>query len=255
MTRYDGNDRSGTAPTAHRRAMTKGLRAPANGTPRRSAPACAAPEATGGSRGQGTSAPAVRVNCFTPGTLIATPRGAVAVETLKPGDQVVTRDNGPQDIRWIGQKRLDGPPLRLDPRLLPVLIREGALGPGLPERALSVSPGHRVLLLGDHPGLEAGEAEVFVSARHLVGTRGIEQVAVDDVTYLHFMCDRHEVVLSNGAWTESFQPADTALEAVADRAREEIFDLFPELRTGATAAGFGAARPTLGPAAARKFRA
>ncbi|HSF92831.1 MAG TPA: Hint domain-containing protein, partial [Paracoccaceae bacterium] len=46
------------------------------------------------------------VACFTPGTGIATPKGEVAVERLKKGDRVLTRDNGIQTIRWIGQKKL-----------------------------------------------------------------------------------------------------------------------------------------------------
>ncbi len=187
---------------------------------------------------------AVPVNCFTPGTRISTPRGDVAVEALKPGDLVVTRDNGPQEIRWIGQKALKGPPLRFDNRLQPVRIRAGALGPNLPDHDLRLSPGHRVLLLGDHRTLDVAEAEVFVSARHLVGTRGIAQDAVSEVRYLHFMCDRHEVVLSNGVWTESFQPSESALEGVAEPSREEIFELFPELRGPTVPGGFGAARTT-----------
>ena len=46
--------------------------------------------------------------CFTPGTLIATPRGEIAVQDLKVGDKVLTRDNGIQDIRWIGKKHIEG---------------------------------------------------------------------------------------------------------------------------------------------------
>jgi len=211
------------------------------------------PQARAGVReGRGTRAGGVKVNCFTPGTRISTPRGEVAIETLRPGDRVVTRDNGAQEIRWIGQKPLKGPPLRLDSRLQPVRIRAGALGPNLPESDLRVSPNHRVLLLGDHPALETAEAEVFVSAKHLVGTKGIAQDAADEATYLHFMCDRHEVVLSNGVWTESFQPSDAALAGVAERSREEIFELFPDLRTPSKPARLRPARVTAGAGAVKK---
>lgn len=207
------------------------------------APTSGAPESRAGT--------VCRVNCFTPGTVIATPSGGRPVEDLLAGDRVLTRDNGPQTLRWIGRKSVTGPPLRLDTRLQPILIRAGALGPGVPDRDLLVSPNHRVLLLGDHPALDTAEAEVFVSARHLVGTRGIERVQPGQVTYLHVMCDRHEVVLSNGAWTESFQPCDTALAGVTDRAREELLALFPALaETGEP--GFPAARKT---ASDLRFRA
>jgi len=46
--------------------------------------------------------------CFTPGARILTPQGERAIETLKVGDLVVTRDNGPQLIRWIGRRTVEG---------------------------------------------------------------------------------------------------------------------------------------------------
>ena len=210
---------------------------PATNAPvRRGAAASPVPGAAGARR--------TRVNCFTPGTEIATPRGPTAIEALRPGDMVVTRDNGPQEIRWAGQRAVSGPALRLDHALRPVRIRAGALGAGVPERDLLVSPNHRVLLLGDHPTLEAAEAEVFVSAHHLDGTRGIASVDVTEVTYLHFMCDRHEVVLSNGAWTESFRPSPTALQGVSERSREELLTIFPELAGEMRAGRIAPARQT-----------
>lgn len=208
-------------------------------------------------RGDGPGAGVVRpqANCFTPGTLISTPRGDMPAEELKVGDSVITRDDGVQEIRWTGQKTLTGPALRFDSRLHPILIRAGALGPDLPARDLRVSPNHRLLLVGEHPQLETGESEVFISAKHLVGTRGVERVEQAQVTYLHFMCDRHEVVLSDGAWSESFQPTDEALQAAGETAREELFELFPELRDDATRKARHAARRTLGTQDIKRLRA
>ena len=45
--------------------------------------------------------------CFTPGTRIATQRGEVDVQRLKAGDAVLTRDNGTQELRWVGHRALD----------------------------------------------------------------------------------------------------------------------------------------------------
>jgi Ca2+-binding RTX toxin-like protein len=39
------------------------------------------------------------IPCFTPGTLIATPKGEMLVENLSVGDKIITRDNGIQEIR------------------------------------------------------------------------------------------------------------------------------------------------------------
>jgi hypothetical protein len=59
------------------------------------------------------------------------------------------------------------------------------------------------------------------------------------------MFDRHEVVLGNGAWTESFQPGDYTLKGMGNSQRSEIFELFPELKTEAGLQDYSAARRTL----------
>jgi hypothetical protein len=65
------------------------------------------------------------------------------------------------------------------------------------------------------------------------------------VTYIHFMFDQHEVVLSNGCWTESFQPGDHTLQGIGNAQRTEILELFPELGTKQGLAGYQAARRSL----------
>ena len=65
---------------------------------------------------------AAGVPCFTAGTCIRTPRGEVPVETLKLGDQVLTLDNGPQEIRWIGKRSLGSRELLAQPELKPICI-------------------------------------------------------------------------------------------------------------------------------------
>ena len=46
------------------------------------------------------------VPCFVAGTRITTPRGDVAVETLRPGDLVLTKDDGFQPLRWSGEREV-----------------------------------------------------------------------------------------------------------------------------------------------------
>lgn len=183
--------------------------------------------------------------CFTPGTLIATPRGEMPVEMLRPGDQVVTRDNGIQEIRWIGQNPISGANLRLLSHLQPVRIKAHALGHGLPERDMMVSPNHRILVSRDRTQLAFDEPEVLVAAKHLICAEGVQSITSIGITYIHFLCDRHEVVLSNGAWTETFQPSDHSLQGLGNAQRNEIFELFPALRTPAGQKGWPSARRVL----------
>lgn len=185
------------------------------------------------------------IPCFTPGTMIATPRGEIPVEELKAGDRVITRDNGIQQIRWVGQKSLSWADLSLNPHLKPILIRQGSLGNGLPERDMMVSPNHRVLVANDRTALYFDEHEVLVAAKHLVAGRGVHEVDSMGTAYIHFMFDRHEVVLSNGAWTESFQPGDYTLKGMGNAQRNEIFELFPDLKTEQGRDDYAAARRTL----------
>ncbi|SLN09796.1 Bifunctional hemolysin/adenylate cyclase precursor [Roseovarius gaetbuli] len=170
------------------------------------------------------------IPCFTPGTVIATPRGEKLVEELQVGDRIITRDNGLQEIRWIGHRALGGQELIKSPHLKPVLIRAGALGQGLPERDMLVSPQHRILLNNERAALYFEEREVLAAAKHLTGLDGVDTVESSGTTYIHFMFDQHEVVLSNGAWTESFQPGEQVLDGMGSAQRDEIYDLFPELR-------------------------
>lgn len=185
------------------------------------------------------------VPCFTPGTLIATPKGERRVEELRAGDRVVTRDNGLQEIRWIGRRDLGTQNLMAAPHLKPVMIRAGALGQGLPERDTLVSPQHRMLINNDRTALYFEEHEVLAAARHLTGIRGVDIIEPGTVTYIHFMFDRHEVVLSNGSWSESFQPGTYMLDGMGNAQRNEIFELFPELAEAEGLRAYQAARRSL----------
>jgi Ca2+-binding RTX toxin-like protein len=185
------------------------------------------------------------IPCFTPGTLIATPRGEVLAEMLQPGDKVVTRDNGIQEILWVGAKKMAFNGVSAHTHLQPIMVRSGSLGNGLPEWDMMVSPNHRLLVANDRTQLYFDEHEVLVAAKHLVGAPGITQIQSIGTTYIHFMCENHEVILSNGAWTESFQPGDFTLSGMGNAQRSEIFEIFPELQTQQGLAGYAAARRTL----------
>ena len=102
------------------------------------------------------------IACFTPGAMILTDHGEVAVEDLVPGDAVLTRDNGFKPILWVGRRDLSAQALAADPKLHPVRIRQGALGRQLPLRDSLVSPQHRLLLTGPRAELLFGEHEVLV---------------------------------------------------------------------------------------------
>lgn len=192
----------------------------------------------------------VKIPCFAAGTLIDTLGGPVAVEALRPGDMVLTRDNGYLPLRWAGRRSIDGAHLAAHPEHASVRIAAGALGGGLPARDMRVSPQHRMLLTGPRAELMFGEREVLVPAVHMVGLPGITRDAAD-VTYVHILFDSHEIVRADGAWSESFQPADWSMGALDAAQRNEILALFPELARQSGCDAYVAARMTLKPHEAR----
>ena len=149
------------------------------------------------------------VVCFAEGTLLRTPGGDRAVETLRVGDLVSTVDDGPQPIIWIGRTRHAWPGAA--DSALPVLVSQGALAGGKPERDLVVSPQHKILVKRDH-----GDQGVLVPVKGLTALPGIRVMrGKKRIEYFHVMLERHSVLLSEGLPSESFYPWPTAVEMLA----------------------------------------
>lgn len=170
------------------------------------------------------------VICFTKGTKILTPEGPRLVEELGEGDKLQTKDNGGQDILWIGQRRMTGARLHAMPHLRPVRIKTGALCEGEPDEDLLVSPDHRLLVKGPAATVLFNTPEVLVAAKDLVNDHNVLiEHGLREVTYIHMMLDRHQVVWANGVETESFHPANTSLNEVEKDQRKRLFEVMPEL--------------------------
>ncbi|NKX45430.1 Hint domain-containing protein [Roseicyclus persicicus] len=165
------------------------------------------------------------VPCFTAGTRLATPSGWRLIEAMAVGDRVMTQDHGFQPIRWIGRTTC-----RAEGALVPVRISRGALGHGLPDRDLMVSPQHRMLLRSRIAERLIGQREVLVPAKKLLGLPGIALATdLETVTYLHLLFDQHEILFAEGAPTESLLPGPQAIGALGPEAEAELRSLFPDL--------------------------
>ena len=130
--------------------------------------------------------------CFLRGTRIDTPQGEIAVEDIVPGTLVLTRSGTVRPVRWVGTSRHSG--LFLGQDRAPVRIRAGALADGVPCRDLWVSPDHSLAI-----------GNVLVHAGLLVNGATITQEAtLDEVAYYHLDLGSPDLVMSDGAWTESY---------------------------------------------------
>lgn len=161
------------------------------------------------------------VPCFAAGTRIACPEGWRDVADLRAGDNVTTRDNGQCALLWTGARRVPG-----TGPFAPVRFAPGTVGNGRP---LLVSPQHRVLVADWRVKLLFGEDEVLVAAKDLVDGVGVTRVDLPEITYVHLLLARHEILDAEGAATESLHLGPYIVDRLPGTARAEIKALFPSI--------------------------
>lgn len=163
--------------------------------------------------------------CFATGTKIATQHGERSVETLKVGDKVMTLDHGLQPIRWIHfhDCPLDG----VERSAKPLLIAAGSLGKGVPKQDLIVSPQHRIFVGGAGQLGTDFDDEALVPAKSMTALTGVRHMAGKrHITWVHFACDRHEVVSANGCLTESLLLLPMVLKGLTWQERRDLKAIF-----------------------------
>ncbi len=136
--------------------------------------------------------------CYCRGTAIATEAGETAVEALRIGDTVITAPGQHRPVKWIGRRSYAGRFLASNPAAQPIRFGAGSLGDGLPRRDLLVSPEHAMFLDG-----------LLVPARCLVNGSTIVRDHVERVDYFHVELDTHDMLLAEGAPSESFIDDDS----------------------------------------------
>lgn len=182
--------------------------------------------------------------CYSEGTEILTPTGYTKVESLQPGDHVLTLDNGQQEILWtrVNEQPLEG--VELDAK--PVLIKAGALGFRHPERDLIVSPQHRILVGGQGQIEGAFSQEVFVPAKALTDLPGIRFMAGKRaMRWVHFACARHEVVIANGCASESLLLGPIVMQGLSAQLRQQLAIIFGVNHSSSATLNGPPARPCL----------
>lgn len=159
---------------------------------------------------------------FAQGTLITLPSGrAVEIETLQPGATVLTRDHGPQAIRWVGRATL-----RAVGAFAPVVIPAGTMGNA---GDLVVSQHHRMFLYQRKrlPGLAT--SELLVQAKHLVDDEAIYIREGGMVDYFSLIFDAHEIIYAEGIPAESLMVTEATLHRLPPELAAEVKAQFPGL--------------------------
>ena len=136
--------------------------------------------------------------CFAEGTRIVTPSGEDAVENLRAGDMVLAMRDGQagfEPLRWVGFMDVAVPRnAAMAAKTAPILIKAGAIAPGMPARDLRVSPDHAMEIDGH-----------LIPAKHLVnGSSIIQETWCRRVRFFHLELEAHGLLLSEGTWSESY---------------------------------------------------
>jgi len=160
--------------------------------------------------------------CFTKGTEVMTPQGPKLIEGLAPGDMVLTRDDGPQPLMWVGRSHC-----KVTPENRPIRFKAGTLDT---DKDLIVSPNHRMLVTDVWAELLFADNEVLVKAKDLVNDHSIiYDYSSDEVVYYHLLFSRHQLITTHGATSESYYPGQMTKDSFDADVEEELFRLFPEL--------------------------
>jgi hypothetical protein len=152
----------------------------------------------GGSSGVGTVFELTDVACYCADTLILTAFGETRVQDLSIGDHVVTASGACRPIKWIGRRRYARAFAGNNPDIVPIRIAAGALADGVPARDLYVSPAHAMFIDG-----------MLVPAGQLANGVSVHPChAIDPIEYFHIELQSHDVILAEGAPSETFVDCD-----------------------------------------------
>ncbi len=161
--------------------------------------------------------------CLATGAMIATAEGPAPIDWLRPGDRVLTRDNGYQPLLWLGLHMM---PRRAPADTRPLRLAANCFGEALPERDVLLSPGTGVLLAGHELELWFGESEMFAQAHHALpkAETGPGRLALYSLLFA-----RPEVILAEGMWVSSVHADAAYIALMPDRVRGA---LAPKLAEG-----------------------
>lgn len=159
---------------------------------------------------------------FARGTMIALADGRLSpIETLQPGDRVLTRDHGPQPVRWLGKATL-----RAVGSFAPIVITAGTLGNA---GDLIVSPHHRIFLYHRNRRAEMETAEILIQAKLLVDDDKIFQREGGYIDYFSIVFDHHEIIYAEGVPAESLMVNDATIRHLPAELATELKARFPGL--------------------------
>ncbi len=159
---------------------------------------------------------------------VRTPCGARRIEFLRPGDLIVTRDNGLQPVRMVWTRTVTAAEIAADPSLAPIRLKPRSIGPMMPQRDLLLGPSHRVLVPGWRLADVPDDCPCLIAARDIAEASDTGFVDKDqtEMTFYNVVFEDHQVFTANGLPVESYLPSEDAVHALDEGVSRDIEALF-----------------------------
>ncbi|WGW03872.1 Hint domain-containing protein [Tropicibacter oceani] len=158
--------------------------------------------------------------CFEKTVRLHTPLGLRRAGSLEVGDKVCTWAGPAATVQWIGRRTVEAMG-----KSAPVRFSRGAIGNFAP---IKLSPQHRVLITSPKAEDKHGSREVLVPAIALVDEAKIRRVPRKQVTYVHILLDRHDILIAAGAPCESLLPGRRVMECLPPEDRAAVRKIIGE---------------------------
>lgn len=150
------------------------------------------------------------IPCFLKNTMISTEKGKCPVQNLKIGDLVITQDQTPHKIKWIGHRTYRQPYRPSDRAVFPIRVSKSAFEHNIPSADLFISPEHSVLL-----------DDFLIPIKYLVNGKSIRIIdTLEEISYYHIELERHDIILAE----------DTPVETFIDSGSRRKFENFLDYR-------------------------
>jgi Hint domain len=140
--------------------------------------------------------------CFVSGTRIFTIDGPRPVETLLPGDRLLTNCGEAKPVRWLGRRTADPYHHPWPRRVHPIRIAADTFGPSLPERPLLLAPGQPICI-----DIATKGVTVLVPCGLLTNGVTIAPIDIGTVTYWAIELAAHDLILAENLAVASYLEA------------------------------------------------
>jgi len=170
-------------------------------------------------------------NAFPRGTLIATSEGACAVEDLRPGMKLETKEHGAQELIWIGSMMLVPQAPVADPAQVRMMrVSPDRFGLSRPAGDLMVGPGARLLHFPDVLRDDEVRGQVYTPFTEFADGDTVFEITPPSAIELFHVClASHATIFAQGLPVETFHPGYYLNDTMGPNKLALFLSMFPHV--------------------------